>query len=324
VNRIPKEERGRFFGVIQQQLSSRYDCCLWPASICTEPAIRAHSVQNRRVLDLLCSDGHVIMPRLETSLDRRPRTVFQRIGRNRATTFTGLCGRHDQELFTTIDNEPIDLSNEQQLFLLAYRASLHESHATRKAAVDTQSAFLAGAERGLYSKDEPSSAGLHATDHLILAYITYEATEQLGQAYLEGLWNRLEHTVLRIDAPPSIAVSAMISTDLYSQVLDAAAYVFLNVFPLDREHVAVFSYRRDERLQAHTAYGDIWDASGDHQKYLLSKLILRRCSNFVIAPRLFDKFSEPQKEAMRAYFDANIHPRSVEVEDSRLFLFGSP
>lgn len=112
----------------------------------------------------------------------------------------------------------------------------------------------------------------------------------------------------------------MISTDLYSQVLDAAAYVFLNVFPLDREHVAIFSYRRDERLQAHTAYGDIWDASGDHQKYLLSKLILRRCSNFVIAPRLFEKFSEPQKEAMRAYFDANIHPRSVEVEDSRLFL----
>lgn len=319
---MPAEDRRQFFGLIQRQVSSRYECCLWPAHECAESAIRAHSIQNRRVLDLLCSDGHVIMPRLEASLDRPPRTVFRKIGRNHATTFAGLCGPHDQELFRPIDTVPIDLSSQEQLFLLAYRAALQESHATRKAAVDTQTAFLAGAESGLYSKDEPTKAGLDATNHLMLAYITHEAAQHLGEAYLKGEWRRLQHTVLHIDARPSISVSAMISTDLHSRVFDAAAYTYLSVFPLDDETVAIFSYLGDDRLQAYTAYGDIWDARTHHQKYLLSKLILRKCSNFVVAPRVFEGFSEPQKELIREYFDANIHPRSAEVDDPRLFLFG--
>jgi hypothetical protein len=323
VPQMPERERREFFGVIQKQLSSRYDCCLWPGGDCASSAIRAHSIQNRRVLDLLCADGHVIMPRLEASLNRTPRTHFRRIGRKQATTFAGLCGSHDQHLFGPLDTVPIDLLSQEQLFLLAYRAALQESHATRKAAVDTQTAFLAGAEKGLYPKDEPTKAGLHATNHLILAYITHEATQHLGQAYLKREWDQLEHTVLHIDGPPSIAVNAMISTDLYSGVLDAAAYTFLNVFPVDNGTVAIFAYLRDERVQSYTAYGDVWDASGDHQKYLLSKLVLRKCSNFVIAPRVFDTFSESQIEAMRAYFDANIHPRSADLDDSRLFLFGA-
>jgi hypothetical protein len=129
-------------------------------------------------------NGHVIMPRLEASFKRRPKTVFRRIGRNQATTFTGLCGTHDQQIFERVDTVPIALSSREQLFLLAYRAALQESHATRKAAVDTQTAFLAGAEKGLYSKEEPTRAGLHATKHLMLAFITYEATRHLGHAYL--------------------------------------------------------------------------------------------------------------------------------------------
>jgi hypothetical protein len=110
----------------------------------------------------------------------------------------------------------------------------------------------------------------------------------------------------------------MISTDMYSEVLDGPAYTFLNVFPHDSGTVAVFSYFRGERAQSHTAFGETWDASGDHQKYLLSKLVLRRCSNFVIAPNVFETFSESQIEVMQDYFDANIHPRSAELEDPRL------
>jgi hypothetical protein len=322
VREVSNANRLEFLGFIQKQLSSRYDCCLWPGGECSNPAIRAHSIQNRRVLDLLCADGHVIMPRLEASPDSAPRTVFRRIGRNQATTFAGLCGPHDQHLFGSIDSGPLDLSSREQLFLLAYRAALQESHATRKAAIDTQTAFLAGAEKGLYSKDEPTKAGLQATNHLMLAYITHEATQHLGQAYLKREWDQLEHTVLRIDGPPSVAVNAMISTDLYSDVLDSAAYTFLNVFPLDNVTVVIFAYFRGERAQSYTTYGDVWDASGDHQKYLLSKLVLRRCSNFVISPGMFERFSESQIEVMRDYFDANIHPRSAELDDPRLFLFG--
>lgn len=87
----------------------------------------------------------------------------------------------------------------------------------------------------------------------MLAYITHEATQHLAGAYLEQAWGRLAHTVLRIDAPPSVAVSAMISTDLYSSVLDAAAYVFLNVFPL-RENTSPSSRTTAKKVLMHTQH----------------------------------------------------------------------
>jgi len=303
------QARREFFDFVQKQLASRYKCCLWPGAGCTRPSIRAHSIQNQRVLDVLSDDGHVIMPKLTAGVVRPPRTVFRKVGRHDATTFTGLCASHDQVLFRPVDAGPLDPSNSEHLFLLAYRAVLQEAHATRKAAVDTQTVFLQGAEKGLYPRDEPTKAGL-------------EATEAVGRAYLRREWGWMDHTILRIDAPPSLAANAMISTDLSSATFDSAAYVFLNVCPVEDQTIAIFSYVAADRGAAEAAFGDIWAASGHYQKYLLSKLILRRCSNFVIAPKVFDTLSNEQTELMLTYFDGNIPPRTMDLDDPRLFLFG--
>ena len=89
-------------------------------------------MQNSGVLDLLVDKGHVIMPRLDFRKTEPPQFVFEEVGRNQATTFTGLCGEHDQLLFAPIDTKPLDPTDQEQLFLLAYRSLLKEVHATRK------------------------------------------------------------------------------------------------------------------------------------------------------------------------------------------------
>jgi len=66
-------KRLELFNTVKNQLTSDYECCLWPFSKCTLPAIRAHSIQNSRVLDALCADGHVVMPKLNaTRSSHRP------------------------------------------------------------------------------------------------------------------------------------------------------------------------------------------------------------------------------------------------------------
>ena len=68
---MPKEDI-RLFAKAQKKDYAR---CLPPSMDCDEEPIRAHSIQNARVLDLIQTDGHVLMPRYklvtgETTLRR--------------------------------------------------------------------------------------------------------------------------------------------------------------------------------------------------------------------------------------------------------------
>jgi hypothetical protein len=93
-----------FMGIIKRGLSK----CLDPTMICTKEGIRAHSVQNATALGLLEEGGHVttIKQMVKTG---EPQISFERVGRNQASTFTGLCSHHDTEIFKPIDTKPLAL-----------------------------------------------------------------------------------------------------------------------------------------------------------------------------------------------------------------------
>jgi hypothetical protein len=130
--------------------------------LCQEPAIRAHSIQNSRVLDLIAADGHVVTPIMTAAIDTGPRIDFKRVGRNHASTFTGLCATHDHEIFRPIEVSEIDPGKREHLFLLAYRAAYRELHSTMEGAFRLQHSYLERVERGLDPKDEPCEAGIGA------------------------------------------------------------------------------------------------------------------------------------------------------------------
>lgn len=88
----------RFFFDAQRRNFSR---CMPPTLACNEKPIRAHSIQNARVIELIQSDGHVMMPRYRIK-DDKPVLELVKISRNEASTFTGLCGTHDREIFNAI------------------------------------------------------------------------------------------------------------------------------------------------------------------------------------------------------------------------------
>src|SRR6266487_4132900 len=154
-------------------LNWKYAKCFAVPPHCPRPAIRAHSVQNARSLDLLSRDGHV------TGITRRfdgkagPVIEFDEVGRNSATTFAGLCAEHDQTIFAPIDRAVFDPSDPQHCFLVAYRATFHEVHASCEGASKVQTAYLERVKAGLDPKDAPSEAGLLAVDFMTRAYETY-------------------------------------------------------------------------------------------------------------------------------------------------------
>src|ERR1700683_2516312 len=121
---ITPENLARFF----RTHNSRFDKCLEPRMKCGQKAIYAHSIQNARVIDLIVTKGHVIAPTIKFSKTSY-QIEFKSIGRNEASTFTGLCNEHATRLFKPLDTKPFDFNDREQLFLLAYRSVTRELHA---------------------------------------------------------------------------------------------------------------------------------------------------------------------------------------------------
>lgn len=175
---------------------------------CQEKAIRAHSVQNSRVLDLLSRDGHVIQLQFHFESENQPKIEYQNIGRNKATTFTGLCSNHDRTIFEEIDTKPIDQNNMLQLCLMAYRSVLKELHATIDAAVNLQSAYQKLVELGRVPEDRLSQPGAEAVFHMSKAWRTYRYKCKFDDIFGSQQFTELIHTVRIVDIEkPTIAAS---------------------------------------------------------------------------------------------------------------------
>lgn len=118
-------------GIIHKQINSFYDkkYCSVPKSIkheCTKKIIKAHSVSKSSSLKDISVDGHVLTTFKALSRDQlKSKILPKRIGINQASTFTGFCSRHDNELFLHIEDKVFEVTP-HNCFLVAYRAIARE------------------------------------------------------------------------------------------------------------------------------------------------------------------------------------------------------
>lgn len=302
-------------------LKVRYKKCLEPTGACEAEAINAHSIQNARVFDVLAQDGHLLKSGLKHS-DMLPTVQLERMGRNKASTFKGLCAEHDQAVFRPIDTQAFDAADVQHLFLLAYRSVLYELHADLQAAVKLQLGFQAAVARGAVRGEIPTPQGMLATSWLCNAIDCHDYKRKFDHAYLASAFDAVEHQVLHFSGlPPTVAASTLFSLDDIEWPPDDVARVALNVFPDEDGTVAIFSYLREERPYAMQYLGRLLEAKDDYQRYLMSKLVLRHCENFVISPAYYDTWPGAKREAVQDFFKRTLLNNDHEYEDEHLYLF---
>lgn len=100
-------------------------------------------------------------------VDGKPTCTFEKVGRNNASTFTGLCGNHDADIFRPIDTKPLSVDDKEQLFLIAYRSVTRELHAVLEGAVRIQGAYQNRVSSGKISGTTMTPEGVEATQHLL-------------------------------------------------------------------------------------------------------------------------------------------------------------
>lgn len=318
MDHLENERQSRFFSSLKGQLNR----CLAPGMKCTEVAIKAHSVQNSKILDLLVCNDHVKALRVKIDWEKGPRISFENVGRNHATTFTGLCSIHDASMFRPIDKELFNQSNNEQLFLYAYRAGLRELHAKMEAAAKIQSGYRTRVELGIDSENELSIAGMMGVQYMIDAYQTYLYMTNFDECYIAKQWSRIQHDCVMLHhEEPTIAVSSLFAVDGADRE-DDFVRVAINVFPLSKlSSVAIFSYLPEDAALARVALQPVLSSSGYYQKYLLSKLVLNKCENFVLSPSYFDRWSKEKKVIVERYFVQTLMGSNMDVENEHLYLF---
>ncbi len=134
--------------------SYKYETCLHPNSDeCKPPIKSAHSIQNHGVLSQISYKNHVMGFRTDKTnpfkiMSQDPSTIalrreLDKIGVNDATTHTCFCNYHDSKVFAPIESSPkgFDPTDNEQLFLFAYKAFAFEFYKSRVAFIAMQNLF---------------------------------------------------------------------------------------------------------------------------------------------------------------------------------------
>lgn len=288
---------------------------------CSAPAVRAHSVQNARYMTLLARKGHVVELAPDFSNPVR-KVAFREKGRHRATTFSGLCAQHDADIFRPIDTRKLNLSDREQLFLLAYRAVLREMQACAEVAMKTQSVYLAHVEAGLAPHDRPSPIGEAALERLIVAGETHLYKLAFDQAYAASEFSSVQHEIVTLDGiRPSIGASALLSFQDVT-VEEDTVRAALTVLPLSENRtVVIFSFTDRDAAIARAELRPVLESRGLEQRHAISRRLLNSCENFVISPGFYDEWSEKKRDAVRNYFLTTLFRDDLSVSGNHISLF---
>jgi len=186
--------------------------CLVPESMkdtCSKNIVKAHTVPKSGSLKKIGRDGHVysFIPSIGNLVRDRGRLQPQLVGVNRASTFTGFCSVHDNSIFSKIEDQPFEASQEQ-CFLLAYRALARETF-TKKALVSSSN-FRKEADRGKSIEqqlviqmtsgfvDSGASQGLRDIEYYKTAY---------DEVLLSKDFTAIRAFIIELDSPPPIMCS---------------------------------------------------------------------------------------------------------------------
>ena len=310
--------------LIFTESKKEFEKCFWPKVNCSQPPIRAHSIQNSQILNQLAHKNHVIMLVPKQNLTTEPQIEFKLVGRNQATTFAGLCSEHDKQLFLPIDSNQFDPNNEEQKFLIAYRSILREFHTRCKVAKNQQNIYLQSINIGV-SNPTDFNQTLQSVKSFIDVYELYKYKIIYDNMYNNNLFSDIQHDLIQIENRNSpLAVSSIIEAvdNIKSQSKRTERkFIVFNVFPFLKGMIILFSYIKYHKNELKYFTNDIINNSGEYQLYLVSKTILRNCENFVISPAHFNNFSENKKQIIIDFYYKTNQNINYNCDNAMLMLF---
>ncbi|PEI88759.1 YecA family protein [Bacillus toyonensis] len=309
--------------IIERRLNAGHiKQCIHPdQSTCSGNIIKAHSIQNNRILNKVGRNGEVYMIKAAMTTHSF-RMRFKLIGRKIATTFTGFCGFHDKILFQSIEDTDY-VGSEQQNFLFAYRVFSFEYHKkmeaqnTAKKRLDDKPS-LVKEERYM---DHLKGYGLAMRDNIRHKKI-------LDQALLNQDYSVVETVSLNLEGAARVAVCSgfFLEYDLKGKRVNHLAdsengmkLLMVNVFPQNDQTIVLFSWLKEDSNTYSEFREQLLRLNSEEKIQLLNNLIPAYCENVAYSPDYIDYWNESEKKSYLQVFQQSFHS---PVEKSKRNLLG--
>ncbi|WP_336703413.1 hypothetical protein [Chryseobacterium indologenes] len=130
----------RFESLLKKHRNAKYTCSF---SGCEEKSIKSHVLQKNGILKNIAEKQHLAQFSSKSIFNSNNNSRFElrNTGINDVYTFPGFCKKHDDEIFSFIENNKLDFNNRITHALFAYRAICQEIY-RKKSSLNTSTEIL--------------------------------------------------------------------------------------------------------------------------------------------------------------------------------------
>ncbi|WP_080146962.1 hypothetical protein [Marinilactibacillus piezotolerans] len=272
----------------------------------------AHSIQNNRILNRISEEGHVY--NIEASvINSSVKPKFNKISKNKASTFFGFCDYHDTEIFKPIEQNTYE-NTEQQNFLLAYRAFFVAYHKVIRKMSILRNAF----KKYPSSLLDPQAIIMYRTAQLDMKDDELEC-ELLKNNFNNQNFSTIESFVYVLNYEINFAVSSYftISKDMRNNTLHdiynldediVIPGVFINVFPVEGKTNIVISYNKYIDNNYKVLFAQLRDSTEEELLDYLSYTIFNCTEDLYFRPSSIEALNEHQKNSMIESYTSFLSP----------------
>ena len=289
--------------------------CLYPDKTnCSSKIIKAHALQNNRILTKIAENG------LVTTLDGTSNLIFQdsqQKGRKIATTFTGFCSYHDKVLFQDIEDCDF-IATTKQVFLLTYRTMAWHYHKKEEQLKRNQIFQQNMLSKGYRTSTEFIDAvSLGVSDNKI-------KKELFDSALLSSTYDMINYSIWEIPYEVNFAVSMQhepIFDILGNKVNDYKSNdvlksIYLNIFPASGNSYCIWSWLSTDNSIFHSFSKQFMDLGiVDRENYLNNNLPVWTDS-IVISPKLWRKWGNAIQQSLIIHANMESLYLAHELEDN--------
>jgi hypothetical protein len=318
--------------------------CLLDGADCSEKIIKAHSIQNKNMLAQISDESNHVY-----AVSHDKDKMFEKKSVNKASTFKGLCGFHDNSIFEYIDNDLYSkLESDKANFLYAFRAISRELYAKKNVIhkyealfnkFDTNDIAFLRKKFPIFNNDDLRSAFGRDSFFRSMIYGNKIAVKELEKtfdrlvtSYKKCQYDVLKTKVIKVRDKKNITVSSFFAPEFNSkgdQINDIENLesplksVFLTVIPDENSSYILISYLKKDAKFLKPFTKDLMNLSADDTKIYLERILLTHCENMYFSEEFINSLDVDQKSRLHTYFlgstiDMNL-AEGYSVEKNEIF-----
>lgn len=289
---------------------------------CSSEFINAHTISKKRVFEPISLNGHLVMFNPQNK-DPFNATISE-VGLQDATVFKGFCNKHDNQIFSPIDNSKYKEGERDKEFLFAYRALAKRYY------TDVTKYNMTDIDSNSYQITGKFLPEIYRKIQMIVGFKKMVMEEILKNMKMIRAksnsivkakeYSQIETKRIVFNNMYPLATSDCIfplNNDLEIEKLRSKGLIplFLNIFPQGNTTFVLFSYfKTDSRL-----YSDLLsrlDSKSESEKHIyISRLIIKYAHNFVLSPKVWNgELRKDQKRISSIYRKLKTHEKLTHEE----------